>query len=305
MPTRHRGPISLLVLMALAAGCRSTAPPEPIPATPAPPAATPSAPPPPAVVSPATDERLTSVLWLQTPAEYRALAWSAFAVARRALDRALADASWTAAVEQSADASALPPAVIADVDETLLDNSAFEAESILAGSTYDSARWRSWIERRAALPVPGAVEFARYAAERGVTVFYVTNRAAVEEGATRDNLARWGFPLRDDVDTLLHPGERAEWTSDKTSRRAEVAKGYRVLLLLGDDLNDFVGGGWTAPQERAALAERHLMRWGERWILLPNPYYGSWERALYGHDRNLSRDEKARRKLEHLRLGGD
>lgn len=298
----RRGSILSLLLLTFAVGCRSAAPPSPVVAAADPVAPSLAAP---AAVQPAKDERLTSVLWLQTSAEYRALAWSAFAQARRALDRALADPTWTAALEQGGDAAALPPAVIADVDETLLDNSAYEAESILAGATFDSERWRAWIERRAALPVPGAVEFARYAAERGVTLFYVTNRAAPEELATRENLARWGFPLRDDVDTLLAPGERPEWKSDKTSRRAEVARSHRVLLLLGDDLNDFVAGAWSTPEERAALAERHLARWGERWILLPNPYYGSWERALYGHERGLPADEKARRKLEHLRLGGD
>lgn len=276
-----------LVALPLVAGCRTTAP----VAGPAP------------AVSPVADERLAGVLWLQTSAEYQSIARSSFAAARRALDRALADPAWSAALEQAGDAASLPPAVIADVDETLLDNSIFEAESILARRPFESARWRAWVERREATAIPGAVEFARYAAERGVTVFYVTNRAAELEAATRDNLARAGFPFREGVDTLLAPGERPEWTSDKTSRRAEVSRSYRVLLLLGDDLNDFVSGAWDSPAERRELAARYDERWGERWILLPNPYYGSWERALYGHDRKLSEEEKLERKLEWLRTG--
>lgn len=288
MPDLRRMLLVALVALPALAGCRTAAPPAALPA---------------AAPEPVADARLSGVLWLQTSAEYQAIARSSFAAARRALDQALADPTWTAALEQTGDATSLPPAVIADIDETLLDNSAYEAESILARRPYDSVRWRAWVERRAATAVPGAVEFARYAAGRGVTFFYVTNRAAPEEGATHENLARLGFPFTEGVDTLLAPGERPEWTSDKTSRRAEVAKSYRVLLLLGDDLNDFVSGAWDSPAERKALAARYDERWGERWILLPNPYYGSWERALYGHDRKLSDAEKLARELAALRVG--
>ena len=97
------------------------------------------------------------------------------------------------------------------------------------------------------------------------------------------------------------PGERPEWTSEKTTRRAEVASSFRVLLLIGDDLGDFVSGARARPEERVALVERYADRWQQSWILLPNPYYGSWERALLDNRRDLTDDEILRLKLERLR----
>ena len=252
-----------------------------------------------------SDDRLAGVLWTQTSAEYHALALATFARARIELDRALADPTASAALEQQGDFAGLPPAVIADVDETLLDNSPYEADRIRVGGRYEPVSWSTWVNRAAAPAIPGALEFARYAAERGVTLFYVTNRAAPLEEKTRANLEALGFPLAAGRDTLLVPGERPDWGSEKTARRAEVAREFRVLLLVGDDLGDFVSGARSAPEERVALAEQFVDRWQRSWILLPNPYYGSWERALLGHERDLPAEEVLRRKLGRLRGSGE
>ncbi len=295
----------VLGMLAAGVGCRSaapgalrTAPPVPFATSP-----TPVATPAPAPASPTelrNDDRLGGVLWQQTSAEYRALALATFARARVELDRALADRTATAALEQAGEYAVLPPAVVADVDETLLDNSAYEADRIRVGGRYEPVSWNAWVERAGAPAVPGAVEFARYAAERGVTLFYVTNRAAALEQKTRENLAAAGFPLAPDLDTVLTPGERG-WTSEKSPRRAEVARSFRILLLVGDDLGDFVTGARARPEERVALAERYADRWQNDWLLLPNPYYGSWERALVDNQRDLSDEEILRRKLGRLR----
>ncbi|MBP9145286.1 MAG: 5-nucleotide phosphatase [Thermoanaerobaculia bacterium] len=294
-----RSSLTALCLLAAATGCRTQVPVEPR-TTPA------SAP---AAVSDLTvapsDDRLGGVLWTQTSAEYRALALAAFARARIELDRALAERGATAALEQQGEFADLPPAVIADVDETLLDNSPYEADRIRAGGRYEAVSWGAWVNRARATPVPGALEFARYAAERGVTIFYVTNRAAPLEAKTRANLEALGFPLAADRDTVLVPGERPDWSSDKTTRRAEVASAFRILLLVGDDLGDFVSGARAAPEARLALADRFADRWQKSWILLPNPYYGSWERALLGNARELSAEEVRRLKMERLRGSGD
>ena len=34
--------------------------------------------------------------------------------------------------------------------------------------------------------------------------------------------------------------EENGWTSDKTSRRELIAKDYRILLMVGDQLTDFI-----------------------------------------------------------------
>jgi len=237
--------------------------------------------------------------WVQTSAEYEAAARQAFNAAARALDAALADSTWTAALEQTGDFAALPPAIITDVDETMLDNSPFEARMARAGLVYDDPAFDTWVESAEAGPVPGALEFATEAARRGVTIFYVSGRGQASEEATRRNLERRGFPLDPDVDVVPATGEQPEWTSDKTSRRAWIASRYRVLLVIGDDFNDFANG--RVPLERRAeLVRENAERWGRRWIVIPNPIYGSWERALYDFESGLSDAEKARRVAERL-----
>ena len=304
----------LLGAATVLAGCRTTALVAPEPATPV--ASAPAAPVavhepelqpvadgPPYVVEDAApqDDRLNALLWTQTSAEYRTLAETTWSAASRALERALADPHWTAALEQTGDSAGLPPAVIVDVDETVLDNSPFEAESLLAGRAFERESWLAWIASASAPAVPGALAFARRADALGVTIFYVTNRDVGEEDGTRRNLARLGFPIHEETDTVLLRGERPAYVSDKTSRRAEIARSHRILLLAGDDLNDFVTGALDRPDRRIAVAREHAGFWGERWFLLPNPDYGSWERALYENDRGLSTEEKRRRKRMQLR----
>ena len=247
-------------------------------------------------------ESLRALLWFQSAEECRWIQRSAFAAARRSLEAALADASWSA-LGQGPDAAALPPAVIADLDETLLDNSAFEGGLLRSGATFSAEAWRSWVEAERATALPGALEFVRFAAEHGVTVFYVSNRDAPFEAATRANLAREGFPLRDDLDTVMLRGERPEWKTDKESRRREISASYRVLLLLGDDLNDFLPGVDATPvAERRAAAEAHGERWGVSWFVLPNPLYGSWEKALgAGQPAPADAAEALARRLGHVR----
>jgi 5'-nucleotidase (lipoprotein e(P4) family) len=212
---------------------------------------------------------LNATLWVQTSAEYRAAALQTFSAAQRGLDAALA----------KADDDPHPPAIILDLDETVLDNTGFEARAIRAHTTYDSKLWKAWTAEAAALAVPGATEFLVWAKSKGVTPFYITNRDLDEEPGTRRNLEQLGFPFDPNVDTLLMKGENGWTTSDKSPRRAYVANSYRVLLVLGDDLNDFVSASDKTLAERAALVDSVRSRWGQTWFIVPNPMYGSWERA--------------------------
>ena len=242
------------------------------------PAATPSAPP--AAATPAKISLPDSVVWFRTSVEYRATAVQAYRLATLMLDRGLADKTWTAALEQTGEFGSKPPAVILDVDETVLDNSESEERNIRSGAVYSEAQWAVWCNERKATPIPGALEFTRAAAARGVAVFYVTNRDRALEQATRDNLAKYGFPLDSGRDTVLTRAERPEWTSsDKSSRRALVAQDFRVVLLVGDDFGDFVAGARGTLAARQALDKANEAMWGVKWIALPNPLYGSWKTA--------------------------
>jgi len=238
----------------------------------APPAAAPAA-------APAKAALPDSIAWFRTSVEYRAVTTQAYRLAALMLDRAIADRAWTAAHEQTGDFASKPPAVILDVDETVLDNSESQERDIREGAAYTEARWAEWCGERKATPIPGALEFTRAAAAKGVTVFYVTNRDRTLEQATRDNLAKYGFPLDSGRDTVLTKGEQPEWVSDKASRRSVVARDFRILLLIGDDFGDFVAGARGTLAARQTLERANAAMWGVKWIALPNPMYGSWKTA--------------------------
>jgi 5'-nucleotidase (lipoprotein e(P4) family) len=230
-----------------------------------------------------THENLNAVVWMQTALEYEASAIQAYRLAQMQLDAALSNPAWTAAIEQTADASKLPPAVIVDVDETVLDNSYYQARMIRDRTEYSSETWDPWVQEARATAIPGAIEFTKYAASKGVTIFYVTNRTAKIEDPTRKNLTALGFPLTENVDTILTRGERPEWqASGKGPRRTYVARDYRILLLIGDDLGDFVTDAAGTVAERKAKTAPQEDWWGRRWIMIPNPSYGSWGRAVIG-----------------------
>lgn len=220
---------------------------------------------------------------MQTAVEYEATTLQAYRLAERQLDAALGDPKWSAAIEQTGDVSRLPPAVVLDVDETVLDNSLFQARGVRDNTVYSDDSWNRWVVEAGAIAIPGARAFTQYATDKGVAVFFITNRMAKVEEATRANLLAQGFRLPADVDTVLTRGERPEWnTSAKGARRAHVARTYRILLLVGDDLGDFVVDASGTPADRQARTAPNADWWGRRWIMIPNPSYGSWERALIG-----------------------
>jgi 5'-nucleotidase (lipoprotein e(P4) family) len=222
---------------------------------------------------------LNATLWMQTSAEYRAAALEIFANARKALDAALENPFVKGALEETSNDPSQPPAIILDLDETVLDNGEFESRAIRAHTTYDAKMWKAWTAEGAARVVPGAAEFLAYAKSRGVTAFYITNRDLEEEAGTRSNLERLGLPLDPKIDTLLLQGKNGWTTSDKSPRRAHVASTHRILLVLGDDLNDFAPASGKTVAERNAIVDSVRDWWGEVWFILPNPMYGSWERS--------------------------
>lgn len=218
-----------------------------------------------------TDEQLNGVAWVQTSAEYRVSAVQAFRLAELRVAEALTNPEWTAATEQTTEYQSLPPAVIVDVDETVLDNSPFQAQLIETGQEFSPSRWTDWVKKAQAQPVPGANEFVDFLKEQGVELFYVTNRK-LKEPALKNVRAALDPDVADDH--VLCKYEKPDWGSDKTSRRTLIAKTHRILLLIGDDYNDFARLGKTGAPERTHLAEQFKEYWGTRWIVISNPLYG-------------------------------
>ncbi|PKR57287.1 5'-nucleotidase, lipoprotein e(P4) family [Thalassospira lohafexi] len=248
---------------------------------------------------PAQNDGLNGTLWLQTSVEYKTTAMSVYAGATRLLPAAIGDHSWTAALEQDGNFMAKKPAVILDVDETVLDNSAYQSWVVTEDTSYSSKTWAAFVNDAISTPTPGALEFTKAAAAKGVEVFYVSNRKAPEEAATIKNLQEYGFPFADEKHVMLR-GEIETWGSAKAPRRQAVADDYRVIMLFGDNFGDFTDDIDGSIDERLEVMDKYATYWGERWFMLPNPSYGSWESAAFGNDWKKSPEARRQDKLDSM-----
>jgi acid phosphatase len=256
------------------------------------PAAELDAPPPPPAAAPtgttAAQDQRHAVAWIQTATEYDALALMVFQGARQRLDPIIAAAKgdqlrdWSAmpADEIEGEDARQPLAVIFDVDETLIDNSAYQARLIAAGASFEPSTWLAWVLEARARAIPGAVEFTRWLDGRGVRVWYVTNRKTDEYEATLVNLRALGFPVDADGGNLLVRNDDAGFGKDKVTRRKLVDRDHRVIAMFGDNLGDFLGGVFADNATRQERVGAYQAWWGERWYVLPNPMYGSWVDAI-------------------------
>jgi acid phosphatase len=289
--------LPLLIGCALLGGCASTS----IATAPTPAPAVAEA----ATQEPPADDSLNATAWFQTSVERDLVYIAIYRAAGQRLDAALRDRHWDALPkeERSNDATRLAPAIIVDIDETVLDNSPSQVRQIRERRGFNEAAWGEWVNERNAKPLPGAVEFLDAAARKGVTVFYISNRDAGLVEATLANLRQAGFPLRDEAQ-FLGLGTFVEGCeqngSEKRCRRQLVARKYRVLMQFGDQVGDFVEIlANTRDGRRAAIAP--YQAWiGERWWVLPNPVYGSWEPALFDND--WRQPEAARRAAKQAAL---
>jgi len=227
--------------------------------------------------------------WVKHSAEYRAVTRQVYHAATRDLPRFVGDASWNALPQQQ-EAATLPPAVILDVDETVVSNVDFQIELV---PPFTNDKHDQWNRENRSTPVEGAKEFVETARELGVTVFFVTNRPCrakrdvddpcPQRQTTIDDIAEAG--IETDEDHVFLSEERG-WTREKLTRRLHIAKTHRVIMLIGDDYGDFVEcarekvvapcrtPGSRASREMALDTYDHY--WGNGWYILPNPMHGSW-----------------------------
>jgi 5'-nucleotidase (lipoprotein e(P4) family) len=223
---------------------------------------------------------LWATAWKQTAAEYRALCYQAFNIARMRLDLAVAR-------RQPADR---PLAIITDVDDTILHAASYWGHLVSRDlDFFDDDIWDAWVPQNLVTAAPGASEFLQHAASEGVEIFYVTNRDQGEETAAYAlaHLRLLAFPFADEAHVAV-----LRETSDKTAAREAVAARFDVVLLLGDNLNDFSRDYYlTDVDARLARtdADRHL--YGSRYIVLPNPTDGHWVRAIFGDSEPAATDE--------------
>jgi 5'-nucleotidase (lipoprotein e(P4) family) len=216
-------------------------------------------------------------LYQQRAAEYKALCFQAYNIARERIN---------AAVKKH---HKKPYAVVTDIDETLLDNSPYDAERALHNKDFDSKTWKEWTAKAIADTVPGAPSFFKYAASKGVKIFYITNRDEDERAATLKNLQLYHLPNADDAHLLLKNG-----ISSKENRRKLVLKKHQIVLLCGDNLPDFDALYDHKPTEenRAAVTEKLRKEFGNRYIIIPNPSYGDFEGFFFKFNYQLTPAQK-------------
>lgn len=232
-----------------------------------------------------SEHLVMATVWFQQSAEMKAIYYQTFNIAKKLLDEKIANPQ-----------SDLPQAVVVDVDETMLDNSPFEAKLIEDGETYTAENWKAWTDQARAKAVPGAVDFAKYAEEKGVEVFYISNRKVDEVQTSIVNLTNEGFPFVDEKHILF----KSE-TSDKTARRAIVAENYDIVLLIGDNLGDFDQLFNERETDKGfSHVEKHKDMFGDKFLILPNPMYGEWEKAVYNGDYSISNEEKSKLRKQVL-----
>ncbi len=228
--------------------------------------------------------------WVRDAAEYEALARQAYRAATLALPAKIADPTWSALPYQQG-AEDLPPAVILDVDETAVSNIRFQ---VTLEPPFEDRKLNEWSDANIAEPVPGAPAFVEYAVASGVQVFFVTNRpceiiegiddSCPQKPVVISELIEAGFPAN--KQNVFLSGERDGWGKEKQSRRDWVAQYYRVVMLFGDDLGDFIPctrRRAVAPcttnataDSRRAMTRMFADYWGDGWYVLPNPMHGSW-----------------------------
>ena len=244
------------------------------------------------------EQSMLSVLYVQTSTEFAANNIQTFNNASKALDMALQDKTWTAALEQKNNFSSKKPAIIVDVDETVLDNSSFQSRTILSGLSYPNG-WAKWVNESNASAVEGVYEFLHYANDSDVKIFYVTNRLESFREPTIKNLKRLGLPYDDNKNTLLMRVD--ENVRDKTERRRNIADDYRIVLLVGDQLTDFISTkeAYVFHSDRKKLAKKYSNMWGSKWFMITNPTYGRWELSIYDK-MPKSEDEAIQKRKETL-----
>jgi 5'-nucleotidase (lipoprotein e(P4) family) len=212
------------------------------------------------------EQTVMALTWFQTSAEYRELCYQAFNFAGMLVDKAVASRS----------DGDMPLAIIADLDETLIDNSAYDAGLIGRDASYSGKTWTQWELAAQARAVPGAVDFLNGAAGKGVEVYYVTNRDQAGLPGTLRNLAVLGFPFVDEQHVVISTG-----SGDKQPRFDAVAKNFKVILYMGDNANDMpIGTYGKNLADRNSLVDQNRDKYGVQFIVLPNPVYGDWEGVL-------------------------
>lgn len=234
-----------------------------------------------------SNQLMMSVLWYQRAAERKIICEQAYAQAEALLRQN---------VKRYKHKKNLT--VLMDVDETVLDNSYYEARLIAEGTGFDPESWEGWVMSKGAPVIPGAIRFLNLCNDLGVEVFYVSNRSMEQVEATAENLMRYDLPFAEPGHMIF----KVE-TSDKTERRENIKQGRTVILSVGDQMTDFISEELGEKYEDVPTVTRAVSdTMMQHFVLLPNPMYGAFEKDIYPEGKTLSPAEKMRARKRALRL---
>ncbi len=251
------------------------------------------------------DDNLNATAWSQTSIEHRLIWLQTYRTAENQIIAALNDKNWDALTpdERTRPFENLKPAIILDVDETILDNSPFQSELIKHHRGFNEADWGEWCRKSQAHALPGALAFVKLANRLGIDTFYISNRAKDLDTATIKNLKEQGFPINGPgqflgLGTVVTNCDSVG--SEKGCRRILVGRTHRVLMQFGDQLGDFMEVLNNTVSARNTEVTPYLNWVGKRWFVLPNPMYGSWESALIENNWAQSPGQRRQQKIDAL-----
>ncbi len=229
-----------------------------------------------------------AIAWMQNSAEYQASLIQTFKLAALTLPTAKQDLNWTAALEQfeNPEMSSLPAAVILDLDDTIISSMPYRAELYDGNDSHNRKLWEKWIAFEKAPILPGVLDFIKKTSSLKIKIIIVSNRICQPtrqdqcpiKTKTQAMLRKVGLVFNEEQ--LLFRNERPDWQQDKGTRRQYIAENYRVLMIIGDDLQDMIANVAKTPaRSRLLYTEQYKKMWGERWFILPNPVYGTWRQV--------------------------
>jgi 5'-nucleotidase (lipoprotein e(P4) family) len=179
------------------------------------------------------------------------------------------------------------PAVVFDVDETVILNRGYEYWLTL-GNSYKPAEFDAWARDGAKFvaSVPGAITGIRRLRDAGITVIYNTNRPSNAAEGTSKALDAVGIGGAVHGETLFLSGDDA-LGGNKDGRRKTISDRFCVVALAGDNLGDFaeaLNDKALAPLARRQMTARGNLAqlWGNGWFLIPNAAYGAWQKGTIG-----------------------
>ena len=210
-------------------------------------------------------ENTMGALWYQNAAEVDALYQQGYNVATNKLKELL---------KQPTDK---PYSIVLDIDETVLSNIPFQVKMVKDGTAFNPKLWDEWVQKAEAKPVAGAKEFLQFADKNKVQIYYISDRTDAQVDATIKNLEAQGLPVQG-RDHLMF---KKEGDKSKEGRRQEVLKHTNLVMLFGDNLVDFAEFSTKSEADRDKMFEQLKAEFGDKFIIFPNPMYGSWESAVY------------------------